>query len=72
MGLEEQNGAMAEVEVDEMLRLVGDEASEVAADNAMPGRALAFIKLWKRLARCVGEGYEGVVFSEQGGICGSR
>lgn len=68
LSLEEQNGAVAEVEVDEVLCLVGDEASEVAADNAMPGRALAFIKLWQRLARCVG----GVVFSGQGGICGSR
>lgn len=37
---------MSEVEVYEMLRLVGDERAKVSANDAVPGRALALIELW--------------------------
>jgi hypothetical protein len=36
---------VAKVEVNEVLRLVGDKRAEIAADDAVPGRALALIKL---------------------------
>jgi len=36
---------VAEVEVNEVLRLVGDKRAEVATDDAVPGRALALIEL---------------------------
>jgi hypothetical protein len=45
LGLEEENGAVAEVEVYEVLCLVGDERAKVATNNAVPGRALALIEL---------------------------
>jgi len=43
--LEEEDGAVAEVEVDEVFGLVGDKGSEVAAYNAMPGRPFALVEL---------------------------
>lgn len=51
LSLEKKDGAMTEVEVDKMLCLVGDEGSEVTADNAVPSRSLAFIEL--ALLACV-------------------
>lgn len=36
---------MTEVEVNKVLRLVGDKRAEVATDDAVPGRALALIEL---------------------------
>lgn len=45
MGLEEEDGAVTEVEVYEVLGFVGDEGSEVAAYDAMPGWAFAFVEL---------------------------
>jgi len=44
-GLEEEDGNLAEVEVDEMLRLVGDIAAEVATNDAMPGRIILLVEL---------------------------
>jgi len=43
--LEEEDGAVTEVEVDEVLCLVGDERAKVTADDTVPGRALALIEL---------------------------
>jgi hypothetical protein len=36
---------VTEVEVNKVLRLVGDKRAEVTADDAVPGRALALIEL---------------------------
>lgn len=36
---------MTEVEVDEVLGLVGDKGSEIAADNTMPSRSFSLVKL---------------------------
>lgn len=36
---------MTEVEVDEVLGLMGDERAKVAANDAVPGRSLALIEL---------------------------
>lgn len=47
LGLEEEDGAVPKVEVDEVFGFVGDKGSEVAADDAMPCRSLALIKLSK-------------------------
>jgi len=45
LGLEEEDGAVAKVEVDEVFGFVGDEGSEVAAYDAVPGWAFALIEL---------------------------
>jgi len=45
-GLEQQNGDLAEVEVDEMLRLVCDVAAEVAANDAVPRRIVLLVELF--------------------------
>lgn len=42
---EEKDGHLAQVEVNEMLRLVGDVAAEVPPDNAVPGGIVLLIKL---------------------------
>lgn len=42
---EEKDGHLAQVEVDEVLRLVGDVAAEVPPDNAVPGGIVLLIKL---------------------------
>ena len=40
---------MAKVEVYEMLGFVGDKGAKVAAHNAMPGWAFAFVELYHLL-----------------------
>ena len=50
MSFEEEDGAVAEVEVDEVLGLMCNEGAEVASDNAVPGWALALIELKRRLS----------------------
>lgn len=45
LGLEEEDGAVPEVEVYEVLRFVGYEGSEVAPNDAVPSRALSLIEL---------------------------
>jgi len=44
-GLEKKNGDLAEVEVDEMLRLMRHVAAKVATDDAVPGRIVLLVKL---------------------------
>ena len=46
--LEEQDGHLAQVEVNEVLRLVGDVAAEVPPDDAVPGGVVLLVKLLKR------------------------
>ena len=43
--LPEQDGDLAQIEVDEMLGLVCDVRPEVAADNAVPGRVVLLVKV---------------------------
>uniref|UniRef100_A0A3Q1FZK7 Uncharacterized protein n=1 Tax=Acanthochromis polyacanthus TaxID=80966 RepID=A0A3Q1FZK7_9TELE len=43
--LEEQDGHLAQIEVNEMLRLVGDVAAEVPPDDAVPGGVVLLVKL---------------------------
>lgn len=43
--LEEQNGHLAQVEVDKMLGLVSHIAAEVSPDDAVPGWVVLLIKL---------------------------
>jgi len=43
--LEEEDGNLSEVEVDEVLRLVGDVGSKVTANDAMPGGVVLLIEL---------------------------
>ena len=42
--LEEQNGDLSHVEIDEMLGFVGDIGTEVAANNTMPGRIIFLVE----------------------------
>lgn len=49
--LEEQDGHLAQVKVNEMLRLVGDVAAEVPPDNAVPGGVVLLIKLLKQVQK---------------------
>lgn len=44
--LEQQDGYLAQVEVDEVARLVGHVRSEVAANDAMPGRVVLLVELF--------------------------
>eukprot|EP00923_Selenidium_pygospionis_P050826 GHVN01088100.1.p1 GENE.GHVN01088100.1~~GHVN01088100.1.p1 ORF type:complete len:132 (-),score=13.46 GHVN01088100.1:31-426(-) len=43
--LEEEDGNLSEVEVDEVFRFVGDIAAEVAAYDAMPSGVVLFVEL---------------------------
>ena len=43
--LEEEDGDLTEVEVDEVLGLVGDVGAEVPADDAVPGRVVLLVEL---------------------------
>ena len=45
LGLEEEDGAVTQVEVDEVLGLVRNEASKVPADDAMPCSPSARVEL---------------------------
>jgi hypothetical protein len=60
LSLEEEDGAVAEVEVDEVLGLVRNEGAEVTSNNAMPGWTLALIELERRFSVGLNE-YEELV-----------
>ena len=47
-GLEEQNGNLAEVEVDKVLGLVCDVRAKVAANNAVPSGVVLLVKLLEK------------------------
>lgn len=47
-GLEKQDGHLAQIEVNEMLCLVGDVAAEVPPDDAVPGGVVLLVKLLKK------------------------
>lgn len=49
--LEEQDGHLAQIEVNEVLRLVSDVAAEVPPDDAVPGGVVLLVKLLKRMNR---------------------
>jgi hypothetical protein len=44
LGLEEEDGTVTQIEVDEMFRLVRDEAAKVPSHNAVPGWTLPFVE----------------------------
>jgi len=51
--LEKKDGDLTQVEVDEVLGLVGDVAAEVAPDDAMPRRVVLFVELFLDVRRDV-------------------
>ena len=46
LGLEEEDRAVAEVEVDEVFGLMRDEGAEISSHDAVPGWAFSLVKLW--------------------------
>lgn len=49
--LEQEDGHLAQVEVNEVLRLMGDVATEVPPHNAMPCWIVLLVKLLKKTPR---------------------
>lgn len=49
--LEEQDGHLAQVEVNEMLCLVGDVAAKVPPDDAVPGGVVLLVKFLKKFKK---------------------
>ena len=49
--LEEQDGHLAQVEVNEMLCLVGDVAAKVPPDDAVPGGVVLLVKFLKKVKK---------------------
>ena len=49
--LEEQDGHLAQVEVNEMLCLVGDVAAKVPPDDAVPGGIIFLVKFLQKIRR---------------------
>uniref|UniRef100_A0A3P9NX38 Uncharacterized protein n=1 Tax=Poecilia reticulata TaxID=8081 RepID=A0A3P9NX38_POERE len=47
-GLEEQDGHLAQVKVNKMLRLMGDVAAKVPPNDAVPGGVVLLVELLKR------------------------
>ena len=45
LGLEEEDRAVAQVEVDEVLSLVCDEGAEISSYDAVPGWSFSLVKL---------------------------
>jgi hypothetical protein len=50
LGLEEEDGTVTQIEVDEMFRLVRDEAAKVPSHNAVPGWTLPFVELTNHIS----------------------
>jgi len=52
-GFEEKNCHLSEVEIDEMLRFVGNVGAKVAAHNTMPSGVVLLVKLFLDVSRNV-------------------
>lgn len=51
-GLEQQNGHLTQVEVNEMLGLMSHVAAKVSPNDAVPGRVIFLVKLLWRKRHC--------------------